>query len=93
MSFQAYLDAIEEKTGKTPKELIAIAKTKKFNKDTKAGDILTWLKNDYSLGRGHGMAFVHVMKHGSKISEKHVNSGKTHSDSSSTLNLSGKKKK
>jgi hypothetical protein len=30
MSFQAYLDNIEEKTGKTPKQFIAEAKKKKL---------------------------------------------------------------
>ena len=30
MSFQAYLDNVEEKTGKTPKQFIAEAKKKKL---------------------------------------------------------------
>ncbi len=93
MSFQAYLDNIEEKTGKTPNEFIAMAKAKGFGKDTKAGEILAWLKDDYALGRGHGMALVYVIKNGAKIDEKHVNSGKAHSDPSDTLVLAGKKKK
>lgn len=93
MSFQAYLDNIEEKTGKTPNEFLAMAKAKGFSKDTKAGEILAWLKDDYALGRGHGMALVHVIKHGPKIDEKHVNSGTAHSDPSDTLILTGKKRK
>ena len=93
MSFQAYLDNIEEKTGKTPNEFIAMAKAKGFNKDTKAGEILTWLKDDYGLGRGHGMALVYVIKNGAKIGETHVKSGGTHSDPSDTLILTGKKSK
>lgn len=37
MSFQAYLDNIEEKTGKTPNEFIAMAKAKGYDSpDTKA---------------------------------------------------------
>ena len=91
MSFQAYLDNIEEKTGKTPNELIAMTKAKGFTNETKAGEILAWLKNDYDLGRGHGMALVSVIKNGAKISEKHVNSKRAHSDSSDTLVLTGKK--
>jgi len=71
LSFQAYLDNIEEKTG------------------TKAGDILTWLKEDFELGRGHGMALVHVIKNGPKIGDKHVNSGGSHSDSNNELRLDG----
>ncbi|MDQ3008639.1 MAG: DUF4287 domain-containing protein [bacterium] len=91
MSFQAYLDNIEEKTGKTPNEFIEIAKARGFDKDTKAGEILTWLKDDYGLGRGHGMALIYVIKNGAEIEEKHVNSGGTHSDPSETLILTGKK--
>jgi len=91
MSFQAYLDAIETKTGKTPQELIDEATTKGFGQDTKAGEILAWLKDEYELGRGHGMAFVSVFKNGAKISDKHVNSGGAHSDPSDTLILTGKK--
>lgn len=93
MSFQAYLDNIEEKTGKTPNELIALAKEKGFDKkDTKATEILSWLKEDFGLGRGHGMAVVYIIKNGAQIGDKHVNSGGVHSDPSNTLNLNGKKK-
>lgn len=91
MSFQAYLDNIEEKTGKTPKEFIAMATEKGFTKTTKAGEIITWLKEDFDLGRGHAMALVHVIKNGAEIGDKHLNSGGTHSDPSTTLNLDGKK--
>jgi hypothetical protein len=92
MSFQAYLDNIEAKTGKTPNDFIAMAKTKGFTNETKAGEILAWLKKDFALGRGHGMALIHVIKNGDKISEKHVNSKGAHSDPSDTLVLTGKKK-
>lgn len=92
MSFQAYLDAIEEKIGKTPSELLDLASARGFDKNTKAGEILAWLKDDYGLGRGHGMALISVLKNGTKISEKHVNSGTAHSDPSNTLILTGKKK-
>jgi hypothetical protein len=93
MSFQAYLDNIEEKTGKTPQEFIDEAKAKGFDSNTKAGEILAWLKEDYSLGRGHGMALVQVIKNGPKIDSKHVGSGGSHSDESDTLILTGKKRK
>jgi len=49
-----------------------------------------WLADEYDLGRGHAMALVHGIKNGAKISSKHVNSGKAHSDSSDTLQLGGK---
>lgn len=91
MSFQAYLDNIEAKTGKTPQQFIDEAAAKGFDKDTKAGEIVQWLADEYGLGRGHAMALVHVMKKGAQISDKHVNSGGTHSDQSNTLRLEGKK--
>ncbi len=93
MSFQAYLDNIEEKTGKTPNEFIAMAKEKGFDDPaTKAGVIVDWLKQDFDLGRGHAMAVVHIIKNGAKISDKHVDSGTAHSDPSSILKLDGKDK-
>jgi hypothetical protein len=92
MSFQAYLDNAEEKTGKTPNEFITLAKAKGFDDpNVKAGVIVAWLKEDFDLGRGHAMALVHVIKNGAGISEKHVNSGSTHNDPSDTLRLDGKK--
>ena len=91
MSFQAYLDNIEAKTGKTPNEFIALAKEKGFGADTKAGEIATWLKEEFGLGHGHAMALVHVIKHGPKISDKHVGSDGAHRDESDTLRLDGKK--
>ena len=89
MSFQAYLDNIETKTGKTPNEFIALAKAKGFGADTKAGEIVAWLKDDFALGHGHAMALVHVINNGPKISDKHVGSGSTHADKSDTLRLDG----
>ena len=90
MSFQAYLDNIEAKTGITATELVLLAKAKGFDSpDTKASEVVAWLSEDFQLGRGHAMAIVHVLKHGSQISEKHVGSGGVHEDDSSTLNLDG----
>lgn len=91
MSFQAYLDNIETKTGKTPNELITIAKEKGFTPETKATEIVDWLKEDFDLGRGHAMALVHVIKNGATIADKHVQSGSAHSDDSDTLRLDGLK--
>ncbi|MDB5177044.1 MAG: hypothetical protein JWN75_712 [Candidatus Saccharibacteria bacterium] len=94
MSFQAYLDNIEAKTGKTPNDFIAIAKEKGYDDPaTKAGVIIAWLKQDFELGHGHTMAIVHVIKNGSKISNKHVGSTGAHRDESDTLILDGKKEK
>lgn len=91
MSFQAYLDTIEDKTGLTPRQFIGLAKDKGFGDDSvKAGVILEWLKTDYGLGRGHGMALVHVIKRGPQIDPKHVGSGGAHNDESDMLWLDGK---
>ncbi len=90
MSFQSYLDNIEEKTGMSPAELIALAKAKGFgSKETKATDVVNWLKDDFELGRGHAMAIVYVLKNGTHISEKHIGTNSVHSDASNTLRLDG----
>jgi hypothetical protein len=93
MSFQAYLDNIEKKTGKTPNDFVAIAKEKGFDLDTKAGEIVSWLKEDFGLGYGHAMALVHIIKKGPQIGNKHVGSGGSHADESNTLRLDGVKKR
>jgi len=93
MSFQAYLDSIEKITGKTPQKLIDEAKAKGFDSNTKANEILSWLKDEYGLGRGHGMALVYLIKNGPKINDKHVGTSGVHRDDSDTLILTGKKKK
>lgn len=93
MSFQAYLDNIEDKTGLTPRQFVDIAREKGFGEGTKAAPILQWLAEDYGLGRGHAMAMVHVITKGAKISAKHIDSGGTHSDASDTLWLDGKASK
>jgi len=90
MSFQAYLDAVEKKTGLTPRQLVDLAHELGLDAaDVKAGAILTWLKDDYDLGRGHGMAMVHVIQKGATISTKHVGTDGTHRDESQTLWLDG----
>jgi hypothetical protein len=91
MSFQAYLDTIEDKTGLTPRQLVDIATEKGLaDPSVKAGAILEWLKADYGLGRSHGMALVHVIQKGPEIDAKHVGSTGVHRDDSATLWLDGK---
>ncbi|AWB92120.1 DUF4287 domain-containing protein [Aeromicrobium chenweiae] len=90
MSFQAYLDTIENKTGLTPRQLLDIATSRGYDDPAvKAGTILEWLKSDYDLGRGHGMALVHVIKKGPEIDAKHVGSAGSHRDETDTLWLDG----
>ena len=91
MSFQAYLDTIEDKTGLVPRQLVDLAKERGYDDPSvKAGVIVDWLKEDYGLGRGHAMALVHVIKKGPTISTKHVGTDGVHRDESDELWLDGK---
>lgn len=94
MSFQAYLDAVETKTGKTPRTLVAEAHDRGLDQPgVKAGQILAWLADEYGLGRGHGMAMVHVIQKGPGIADTHVGTDGVHRDESDTLWLDGKDSK
>ena len=85
MSFQAYLDKVEELTGKTPSDFIAMAKEKNL---TQSRDIIAWLKADYGLGLGHARAIDHVIRKGAKFTVRQTTG--THRDESDTLRLDGK---
>lgn len=59
MTLKAYFDNIEAQTGKTPKDFIILAEKKGLLREgVKTGQIVSWLKEDYGLGRGHAMAIV-----------------------------------
>ncbi len=91
MSFQAYLDNIEDKTGLTPRQLISLAAERGYDDpEVKSGAIVAWLKEEHGLGHGHAMALVHVIKKGPRIDAKHVGSTGSHRDASDTLWLDGK---
>jgi predicted transport protein len=85
MSFQAYLDTIKAKTGKTPQDFKMLAEKKGFLKPgVKAGEIVAWLKEDFDLGRGHAMAIYDTFKsstqpklHVDERVEKHFTGGKS----------------
>ncbi len=63
MSFQAYLDNIQAKSGKTPQDFMRLAEQKGFLRPgVKTGEIVSWLKEDFGLGRGHAMAIVLVLQ-------------------------------
>jgi hypothetical protein len=63
MSFQAYLDNIKAKTGKTPDDFKQLAEKQGLLKaDIKAGAIVAWLKKDFGLGHGHAMAIYATFK-------------------------------
>lgn len=89
MSYQAYLDAIEKKTGLTPRQLLEQATARGFGADTKAGEIVAWLKEDHGLGHGHAMALANVVRKGAYIGDKHVGTEGSHRDESDTLWLDG----
>jgi len=91
MSYQAYLDAIEAKTGRTPQQLLDEAAARGFTSATKAGDVVAWLSEEYGVGRGHAMALYGVLKKGADgaVPAKHVGSSGAHGDESSTLRLDG----
>ena len=68
MSFQAYIDNIFAKTGKTPDDFKKLAQEKGFivngviPKEIKATQITDWLKADFGLGHGHAMAIYALFK-------------------------------
>ena len=63
MTFQAYIDNIQAKTGKTPDDFKSLAEVKGLlAPGTKAGAIVAWLAEDFDLGRGHAMAIYATLK-------------------------------
>jgi len=68
MSFRAYLENIQLKTGKTPADFKKMAEKKGFTQkgklkaEARAGDIVKWLKEDFELGYGHSMAIYALLK-------------------------------
>lgn len=68
MSFQAYLDNVQAKTGKSPADFKRMAAEKGFAgadgiaKGITATQITDWLKADFGLGHGHAMAIVALLK-------------------------------
>ena len=68
MSFQAYIDNIKSKTGKTPADFKKLAEEKGFLQDgllvktVKATEITNWLKAEFALGHGHAMAIFTTFK-------------------------------
>lgn len=68
MSFQAYIDNIKAKTGKSPVVFKKIAEANGFleagqlSKTIKATEITNWLKEEFKLGHGHAMAIYATFK-------------------------------
>lgn len=68
MSFQAYLDNIQTKTGKSPAQFRQWGVDRRFAtgqglaEGVKVGAIVAALKDEFGLGHGHAMAIVALLK-------------------------------
>jgi hypothetical protein len=63
VSFQAYIDNIKAKTGKSPNDLKELAeKAGVYKPDMKAAELVAWLNKEFGLGHGHSMAIWAVFK-------------------------------
>jgi hypothetical protein len=63
MSFQAYIDNIKTKTGKTPSDFKKLVRKEGLLKPgVKAMPVVAWLKRDFGLGHGHAMAIYATFK-------------------------------
>ena len=58
MSYQAYLDNIQAKTGKTPEDFQVLAAEKGL---TQYSEVMAWLKADYDLGHGHANVIAQIL--------------------------------
>ena len=82
MTYQAYLDNIKAKTGKTPEDFRKLAAKKGL---TKFSDLHAWLKKDFELGHGHATAIAHEIVN--------ADAPKVTEDQAITKLFSGKKEK
>jgi hypothetical protein len=74
MSFQAYIDNIKEKTGKTPEDFREAAQQAGLLKPgLKASEFVDWLKMEYDLGTGHARAIWHVFVSSGWVEPKKTN--------------------
>jgi hypothetical protein len=63
MSFQAYIDNIQSKTGRLPQDFKNEMEAEGLLKpDMKAAVLVNWLKEKYDVGHGHSMAIWAVFK-------------------------------
>ena len=64
MTFQAYLDNIKAKTGKTPDDFRKLADQKG---QTQFSEVMAWLKSDFGLGHGHANAIAQLLVNADKL--------------------------
>jgi Domain of unknown function (DUF4287) len=68
VTFKAYLDNIEAKTGRSAADFKELAGKKgylsngKLRTDIKVGEVVAWLRQEFQLGHGHAMAIVALLK-------------------------------
>lgn len=60
MTYQAYLDTIKQKTGKSPDDFRMLAAQKGL---TQYPEIMAWLKSDFGLGHGHANVIAQMLAH------------------------------
>lgn len=77
MTFKAYMNNIQAKTGKTPDDFWRLANEKGFIKDgkivAKNADMLKWLKSDIGLGHVHAnfmILYLRLKTNDPKVSEQ-----------------------
>jgi len=63
MTYQAYLDTIKTKTGKTPDDFSLLARQKGL---TQYREIMAWLKADFGLGHGHANVIAQLLVNADK---------------------------
>jgi hypothetical protein len=80
MTYKAYMQNIEAKTGKTPEDLWKIANKMGFIKEGKIvathAQLLGWLKSDVGLGHVHAnmvIVYLRLRTNDPKVSEKMKN--------------------
>jgi len=59
VSFQAYLDSIQAKTGKRPDDIAGMVRGQGLSKPA---EMVAWLKKELGLGHGHSMAIVSLVR-------------------------------
>jgi hypothetical protein len=68
INLEAYYKTIKKKTGKTPADFKELAINKGYVENgvlkpsVKATEVIAWLKADFGLGHGHGLALYHSFK-------------------------------
>ncbi len=77
MTFKAYMDNIQARTGKTPEDFWKMANEKGFIKDgkivAKHAEMLKWLKSDIGLGHVHAnfiILYMRLRTNDPKVSEQ-----------------------